>query len=234
MSFGGGATTPPRLQQVNLGGGNTEGFEGPGAEELIQKQNVAQFALSDADWKARFGPLFEGRESMISELGAEIGGGIPRAATGALETAGLGAEARRIPGGSEFKTARNLNEPIRKKELRDRNYSAALLAQNPERFESATPQNVLDILTANTGNVNAYRQAVFGAESNAAVSSTLQQGQDALALSSLLSTGVLDYAKYSQSPYVSPAGALDPYSEFYGFESAPADPYAFGSATGGA
>ena len=146
---------------------------------------------------------------MINQLGAEMGGGIPSQATGALQTAGLGAEAARIPGKNEFQTGRNLGEPIAK-EQRDRNYAANLLAMNPERSMGLSGQDILDIVTSNTGNVNAFRSAAFQTQSNAAISQSLQNAQDFSALTSLLG-GAAKVGASVSSPYTNPYASVYSY-----------------------
>lgn len=195
MSFGSSsAPSAPRLQTVSI----------PQSENLLLSQDVSQYALSDADWAARFPGFSAGRSDIIGQLGGELGGGIPSQATGALNTAGLGAEASRMQGANEFQTARNEGQPILAKEQRDRNYASTLLAMNPQRSFGLNAQDVLDIVTSNTGNVNAYKQAIFGSQSNAAISSSLQSAQDFSALTSLLGAGAKVGANYYSSPYTSP------------------------------
>jgi len=203
--FGGGgdSVTQPTLRTVNIGN----------AEGMALNQDENQYAQSDADWLKRFPGLAAGRSSIINELGGEMGGKLPSVTTSTLQTAGLGDEATAMEGKNEFETARNTGQPILAKEKRDRNYAASLLSMNPPRQLGLSGQDVLDLVTANTGNVNAYKQAMFTTQSNAAATSTLQQANDFSALTSLLSSaakvGVSAYSPYT-SPYssiYSPSGS---------------------------
>jgi hypothetical protein len=205
--FGGGGSS---VQQPNL---KTENLQS--AQGIVLGQDISQYAQSDADWAARFPGLASGRSAMINDLGTEMQGKLPAVTTSTLNTAGLGDEAKAIQGKNEFQTSRNLGQPILAKEQRDRNYAASLLAMNPPRQLGLSGQDVLDIVTANTGNVNAYRQAINTTQQNAAATATLQQGQDISALGSLLTAGAKVGASAYSDPYTSPFSSIynpSPYS----------------------
>jgi hypothetical protein len=223
MSFGGGASSvdAPNLKTVSI----------PQAESLVLNQDQSSYAQSDADWAARFPGLASGRETVISDLGNQMNGAIPRQAMGALETAGLGDEASRIQGGNEFQTAKELGVPILSKEQRDRNYASTLLAMNPERQMGLSGQDILSIVTANTGNVNAYARAINATQQNANATNTLQNAQDFSALTSLLGAGAKVEAP-AFSPYTSPYASVysSPYGSFYSGSNA--DTFGFGGGAG--
>jgi hypothetical protein len=226
MSFFGGSSSsskPPKLKQVS----------DPTAENLVFNQSVLGYNLADSSFQTGFtAPLAPAATSMLNQLSTQSTGPISTEAQGALATAGLGDETAKIDSGNEFKTAQELGQPILSKEQRDRNYASSILSTPyfaPRSF-TLSPSDVAQIAAGNSGNVNAFNQALGQINSNQAVTNTLQNAQDIQALSSLVSGFAKAGANYYQSPYANPfafvygdgqSSYFGPNADIYGFGSGP-------------
>jgi hypothetical protein len=210
MSMGGSASAPrpPRLKTIDVGS----------AADLVKQYNTAAFDSSDAAYAnpgnapgvPQTGPLVTARNFAIGDLLTQSSGALSSQTGGALATAGLGTEGSKIAGPTELATSRNLGQPLLAKEMRDRNFAQSFLAQNPERSIGLTGNQALDILVANTGNINAYNQSIYSTQQAAANQGVLQEGQNALGAANLFGglTSILSNYLNKPTPYTDPFNSI--------------------------
>lgn len=207
---GGGSTVkPPKLKQVDVAQ----------AADTFTKYQQENYRLRDTDFASRFPELVNLRNSLIGESTAQLSGALPSQSKSALTTAGLGGEASAMEGKNEFETSRNSGNNILAKEQRDRNYFENILNNGAagdvgKRDLSLGIDDILKIVTANSGNQNAFNQAIYGTQLNDYTSRLGQQAQNYGAVANTIGSVTDLISKFyhpAQSAYT------DPFSPAWGY-----------------
>jgi hypothetical protein len=133
------------------------------------------YAISDADWVARYPKLNAGRDYSINDAKLALSGNTDPNVLKALEMSGV--EGTDISGNSR-EQAIKLGLPILSKEQRDRTYFQNLLAANPQRQFGLSGADVAHIAIANTNSQNNFNQGLFGSRINQYNASVAQSAQN--------------------------------------------------------